>query len=189
MTMTPGRAPNPFILTMSAEPSPPPGIHVLPASAEQQPIVANLLELYAHDFSEFVDLQLDPDGRFGYPGLPRYWSDEGRFPFLVTVDGHLAGCALVCRGSRISADPQTWDMAEFFIVRRYRKRGVGAAVAHEIWRRFPGAWEIRVMESNGPARAFWAAAVAAFTGSPADARLAELHEKRWEVFSVASLTG
>lgn len=173
---------------MSAEPSPPQGVHVLSASADQQPIVANLLELYAHDFSEFVDLQLKPDGRFGYPGLSLYWSEEGRFPFLVTVDGHLAGCALVCRGSRIGADPQTWDMAEFFIVRRYRKRGVGAAVAHEIWRRFPGTWEIRVMEGNHPARAFWGAAVAAFTRSPAEARFIELQAKRWEVFSFASPT-
>lgn len=171
---------------MSAEQSPPPEVHVLHASAEQQPVVANLLELYAHDFSELVDLQLQQDGRFGYPGLSRYWSDEGRFPFLVTVDGHLAGCVLVCRGSRTRADPQTWDMAEFFIVRRYRKRGVGAAAAHEIWRRFPGAWEIRVMESNHPARAFWRAAVAAFTRSPPEARFIELQEKRWEVFSFTS---
>lgn len=171
---------------MSSEQSPLTGIHVLHASAQQQPVVANLLELYAHDFSEFVDLQLQPDGRFGYPGLSRYWSEEGRFPFLVTVDGHLAGCVLVCRGSRVSADPQPWDMAEFFIVRRYRKQGVGAAVAHEIWRRFPGAWEIRVMEGNRPARAFWRASVAAFTRAPAEARLIELQEKRWEVFSFAS---
>jgi predicted acetyltransferase len=171
---------------MSSEQPPPPAIHVLHASAQQQPVVANLLELYAHDFSEFVDLQLQPDGRFGYPELSRFWSEDGCFPFLVTVDGHLAGCALVCRGSRVSADPQTWDMAEFFIVRRYRNRGVGAAVAHEIWRRFPEAWEIRVMESNRPARAFWRAAVAAFTCSPAEARLIELQEKRWEVFSFAS---
>jgi predicted acetyltransferase len=149
-------------------------------------VLANLLELYCHDFSELIDLQLQPDGRFGYPWLSLYWQEEGRHPFLVTVDGHLAGFVLIARGSRISEDPNVWDVAEFFIVRRYRKRGVGATVAQEIWRRFPGAWEVRVAESNAPARAFWAATTQAFTSSGALERLIQLQEKRWHVFSFLS---
>jgi predicted acetyltransferase len=171
---------------MPSETSLPSGIEVLRAAAEQQAVVANLLELYAYDFSEIMDLQLQPDGRFGYPELSRYWREEGRFPFLVTVDGHLAGCALVSRGSRITADPRVWDMAEFFIARRYRRRGVGAAVACEIWRRFPGPWEIRVLESNGPARVFWEAAVRTFAHSTAGAKMIEVQEKRWQVFPFES---
>lgn len=171
---------------MGSEDTLPPGIEVLRATAEQEPVLANLLELYAHDFSEFSDLRLQPDGRFGYPELSRYWREEGRFPFLVKVDGHLAGFALVSRGSRISDDPRVWDMAEFFIVRRYRKRGIGAAVAREVWRHFPGAWEVRVLETNRPALSFWKAAVGAFTRSRAKAAVIELGEKRWRLFSFTS---
>ncbi len=40
-------------------------IQVIPATADQAPILANLLELYAHDFSEFHDLDIGEDGRFG----------------------------------------------------------------------------------------------------------------------------
>ncbi len=171
---------------MSSEESLPLGVEVFPAAPEQEPVLANLLELYAHDFSEFIDLQLQPNGRYGYPWLSLYWQEEGRFPFLVRVDGHLAGFVLVSRGSRIRDDPEVWDMAEFFIVRRYRRRGIGAAVAQEIWRRFPGAWEVRVLESNEPAQAFWAATIRAFTGSRVEETIAEQQEKRWQVFSFAS---
>ncbi|HYR09449.1 MAG TPA: GNAT family N-acetyltransferase [Longimicrobium sp.] len=171
---------------MKSETLLPPGVEVRRAAAEEQAIVMNLLQLYAHDFSEFIDLQLQPDGRFGDPDLSRYWREEGRFPFLVRVDGHLAGCVLVSRGSPIREDPRVWDMAEFFIVRRYRKRGIGAAVAHEIWRRLPGPWEVRVLESNRPARAFWGAAIRAFTPSMAEGRMMEVRENRWEVFSFVS---
>lgn len=163
----------------------PSGVEVAHATAEQEPVLTNLLELYAHDFSAILDLQLAPDGRFGYPGLARYWHEEGRFPFLIRVDGNLAGFALVSRGSRVSADPGVWDMAEFFVVRRYRSRGIGAAVAREIWRRFPGAWEIRVLEANRAARAFWRATIGSFTARGADTR-ATLEEKVWQVFSFAS---
>jgi predicted acetyltransferase len=161
-------------------------VEVLPAAAEEEPVLANLLELYAHDFSEIIDLRLRPDGRFGCPELSRYWQEEGRFPFLVRVGGFLAGFALVAKGSRVSGDPRVWDMAEFFVVRGYRKRGIGAAAAREIWRRFPGAWEVRVMEDNHPARAFWSAAAGAFTHSRAEGVITELQGKRWEVFSFVS---
>src|SRR5262249_27583076 len=100
-------------------------IELVPAAPDQQPILANMLELYAHDFSEFHELELGVDGRFGYPYLPLYWSDPNRRPFLVRVGGKLAGLVLVKRGSELSGDETVWDMAEFFVVRRYRRRGIG----------------------------------------------------------------
>jgi hypothetical protein len=65
-------------------------IEVIPARSAQEPILANLLELYAHDFSEFHDLELGADGRFGYGGLSLYWNEPGRQPFLVWVDGKIS---------------------------------------------------------------------------------------------------
>jgi len=40
-------------------------IEVIPVAPEEQPIVANLLELYAHDFSEFHPVEIGADGKFG----------------------------------------------------------------------------------------------------------------------------
>jgi hypothetical protein len=36
----------------------PANIELVSATADQEPILANLLELYMHDFSEFLDLDL-----------------------------------------------------------------------------------------------------------------------------------
>ncbi|MGD0436124.1 MAG: hypothetical protein ABSB86_06650 [Bryobacteraceae bacterium] len=70
-------------------------LEVILASPEQAPILANLLELYAHDFSEFHPLDLGENGRFGYRSLPLYWSEPGRHPFLIRLGGKLAGVVLV----------------------------------------------------------------------------------------------
>jgi predicted acetyltransferase len=140
------------------------GVEVVSAPRDQESVLANLLELYAYDLSEVFNLYLRPDGRYGYEPLPLYWQEESRFPFLVKVDGYLAGLALISRGSLISGDSNIWDMAEFFVLRRYRRMGVGAAAAQEIWRRFPGSWEVRVLETNQPAQMFWQATIRAFTG-------------------------
>lgn len=163
-----------------------PSVEVHPAAPEEEPVLANLLELYSHDFSEFIDLPLQPDGRFGYPRLALYWREESRHPFLVRMDGQLAGFALVSRGSHIGGDPQVWDMTEFFILRGYRRRGIGAAVAREIWRRLPGPWEVRVIESNQAAQAFWSAVIEAFTSARARETTTAEQGKHWRVFSFTS---
>jgi len=161
-------------------------IEVIPAAAEQEPILANLLELYAHDFSEFLDLELGADGRFGYKRLALYWSEPGRQPFLVRIDGKLAGLVLVKKGSDVSGNTTVWDMAEFFVIRGYRRRGIGTQIAHEVWKRFPGAWEVRVMESNIPAYHFWARAISRFMGEEIHSVRVEKSGECWNLFSFES---
>jgi predicted acetyltransferase len=160
-------------------------IEIIPAAEEQESIVANLLELYAHDFSEFHHLELGADGRFGHRQLALYWSNPDRSPFLVRVNGELAGLVLVKR-SEVSGDETVWDMAEFFVVRGYRRRGIGTQIAHEVWRRFPGIWEVRVMESNRSARLFWERAIQAFTGETLHSIRVEKGGELWNVFSFES---
>jgi predicted acetyltransferase len=158
-------------------------IEVIPATEEQEPILANLLELYAHDFSEFSDLELGPDGRFGYRDLSLFWREPDRHPFLVRIDGRLAGLILVKRGSAISGDQAVWDMAEFFVARGYRRRGIGTKMAHEVWRRVPGRWEVRVMESNSSALLFWERAVREFADQATPSVRFEKDGKWWHVFT------
>jgi len=161
-------------------------IEVIPATREQEPILANLLELYAHDFSEFQALELGPHGRFGYKNLPLYWVEPNRHPFLVRLNGKLAGFVLVKRGSEISDNETIWDMAEFFVVRAYRRRGIGAQIAHEVWRRFPGLWEVRVMEANRLGHQFWEHAISTFLGERVHSTPLEKGGKCWRVFAFES---
>jgi predicted acetyltransferase len=161
-------------------------IELILAAPEHQPVLANLLELYAHDFSEFHDLELGTDGRFGYRHLPLYWSEPGRHPFLVTMDGKLAGLVFVKRGSEISGSESIWDMAEFFVVRGYRRRGIGTEIAHQVWRRFPGLWEVRAMQSNPPACHFWERTISEFIGKTVPSVLVETGGECWHLFSFES---
>ena len=161
-------------------------VEVEPASREHAPILLNLLELYAHDFSEFHLLDIGADGRFGYKSLPLYWSEPDRHPFLIRVDGKLAGLALVKRGSEISGDDTAWDMAEFFVIRGYRRRGIGMLAAKDLWNRFPGIWEVRVVQSNVLAKMFWEQAVSTFTGEAIQPVFIEKDGRKWQFFSFES---
>lgn len=151
-------------------------LEIIPAVPSQEPILANLIELYAHDFTEFHDLEIGDDGKFGYSSLPLYWSDPDRHPFLVKLDGKLAGFVLVKK------DDAFWDVAEFFILRGHRRRGIGTQVAHEIWKQFPGPWQVRVLHTNKSAQRFWADAIATFAGKPIE----PVQIETWTVFSFES---
>ena len=161
-------------------------IHLEPALREHAPILANLLELYAHDFSEFQSLDIGPDGRFDYRSLPLYWSESNRHPFLIRLDGKLAGLALVTRGLEISDNQEVWDMAEFFVLRGCRRRGIGTLAAQEVWRRFPGLWEVRVMRSNPTASLFWKQAISDFIRESIQPVCIDKNGQSWHLYSFRS---
>ena len=163
-----------------------PPVEIALASAADQPILANLLELYAHDFSEFHSVEISSDGRFHYNELPLYFTDPARIPLLIRVGGKLAGFAFVRKGSRISNRPEVWDMAEFFILRAWRRRGIGARAAALVFRRFPGVWEVRAMHANPQADPFWQKAISGFAGEPVRSVPAELHGTHWQLFTFTS---
>lgn len=160
-------------------------IEVVPATKEQESILDNLLQLYAHDFREFHNVPLDENGRFHYKNLPLYWSDPQRQAFLVKVDDKVAGFVFVKEGSEVSGNKEVWDVTEFFIMREFRRRGVGMRAAQEIWKQFPGPWEVRVMEANHAAVEFWKKAIATLGGESRVNSFVKDGES-WRIFSFNS---
>ena len=125
-----------------------------------------------------------PTAVSGYKHLPLYWSEPDRPPFLVKLNGKLAGLALVKKGSHNRAD--VWEVGEFFIVRAYRRQGIGMKIAHEVWKRFSEPWEVRVMKSNRVALNFWHRAIAAFIGEAIHPSRIEKENEFWQVFAFES---
>jgi predicted acetyltransferase len=53
-----------------------------------------------------------------------------------------------------------FSIAEFFIMRKYRRRGVGREVAYKLFEMFKGRWSVFWLESNLPAKTFWTRTIA-----------------------------
>lgn len=123
-------------------------------SASQRPVLENLFELYAHDFSEIVPLSLNERGRFDV-ALRARWFEDGGHTYLIHADEELAGFAIAERGSRIDDDPDVFDVAELFVVRGLRRHGVGLAAARALLSVWAGRWEIRVRANHTLALTFW----------------------------------
>jgi predicted acetyltransferase len=151
---------------------------------EQARVLRNLFELYVHDFSEQVPIALKPNGRFDLPLDERYWSADDHFAYFVYEASELVGFALVRRGSRVTSEPDVMDVAEFFVVRGARRRGVGSAAAHALFESMPMRWEIRIRRTNVAARQFWLSAARDWLGAEPVPSAFEAQGVAWELITL-----
>ena len=124
-------------------------------------LIRRLMEFYLYDFSEYVGSDVDENGIYGDEYLDLYWNDAARSAWLVTVIDRLAGFVLV--NEYVLVEGNERSIAEFFVMRKYRRQGVGNQVAVQIFDRLPSKWEVRVVERNLPAQAFWRKVISAYT--------------------------
>jgi predicted acetyltransferase/predicted kinase len=149
---------------------------------DEKPIFANLLNLYLHDLSAYTGAGPDADGRFRYHYLDAYWPPEGqaegRVPYLIHAEGELSGFVLKTRHSRLRDDASANSVAEFFVVRTWRRAGVGRRAACALFDLIPGRWEVAQLRHNTAARAFWRSVISDYT----DGRFVEhqLADERWD---------
>ncbi|MEZ6028850.1 MAG: GNAT family N-acetyltransferase [Hyphomonadaceae bacterium] len=147
----------------------------------QRETLANLVQLYIHDFSEFLSgqrkLAVEADGRFAdLLRLDDYWREADRSVWFIRAGGQLAGFALLNARSHCDR-PVDFNMGEFFVMRTFRRDGVGAQAAIDLIRMHAGQWEIAVSARNPPALAFWPRVVAA--AGVADVETLEGDGKQW----------
>jgi predicted acetyltransferase len=156
-------------------------VSVVAAERAQAPLIQNLMQLYTHDFSEFWGGtsrgEVNAQGLFDTYPLDQYWAQPEWTPMLICCDRMLAGFCLVNdrTHSGLTADR---NMAEYFILRKHRGRGVSQAAAGIIFSRHPGLWEVAVARKNARAREFWRRAI---KGSAKSSQFQELdlEDERW----------
>lgn len=140
-------------------------ISIVQADHFQKEIFKHLLELYAYDFTCIWDFDIGEDGTYGYPHLDLFWYKQNYYPFLIYVENKLAGFVLIQKGLEqfdIQPDDNRWNVTEFFILRKFRGKGIGQEVIQAIWKTFKGEWQIRVLKENQLATTFWEKTIASF---------------------------
>ncbi len=153
------------------------------ASPNERVVCENLLQLYQYDFSEFAGGVVRPDGRFPYhDDFADRWGRPSFHPFLLRVldeeprdhvtEWRPAGFAFVANATYFAEtpEPDQWLMDDFFVMRKYRRRGVGTMLARHCLDAFAGRWEVGEMQENVTAQTFWRRVIGEYT----DGRFEEL---------------
>lgn len=145
---------------------------------DDRPVLEQLAQLYMYDFTEHAHGDVTDEGRFPYMDLSEFFCRPVRRAYFVRVDGKLAGFALAYEGEAFrNPSERVWWMEEFFVMRKYRKRGVGERVATQLFDAIGGAWEVGQVPTNVGAQAFWRTVIGRYTGG--DFEEFELDDERW----------
>jgi predicted acetyltransferase len=168
---------------------PPTPLKITKIGPEAEQVMRNLLEHYLHDMSEWFHLDTHPDGSFSYD-TSLLWQPD-RDVYLVRSDDALAGFAIIGKAGRWLGEgaADVHDVHEFFVLRRYRRDGIGWTVAERLWNQRPGPWLVRVAVANAPAVAFWRAAINGYTGGDFTEEPREANGRQWSYFRFESPGG
>ncbi len=156
-------------------------IALIRLAAKDEALLQNLFQLYTHDFSDFwIDTprgDLGPDGRFADYPLSPYWTRPNWQADLIRMNGEIAGFILI-NDETHSGLPADRNVAETFILRKYRRQGLAHKVVREVFDRHPGQWELAVARANLAALAFWQATVSS-SAQASDLEELDLQSEAW----------
>lgn len=143
---------------------------------EQKPVLRNLMELYRYDFSEFDQDDVSDFGLYGYEYIDHYWIEGGRHPFFIKVDDKLAGFVLIRQVHSFDNTNEINSISEFFVMKKYRGKGIGKTTAFKIFDMFSGEWKVAEIEENKPAQIFWRKVILEYTKG----NFEEIREDDWK---------
>lgn len=129
------------------------------ADQKSKEVIYNLFQLYRYDMSEFTLDTPNHMGRYSYGKyFEHYWTEENRYPYLIVYSEKICGFALI----REISD-NCFSIAEFFILRNYRLKGVGKDVAFKLFDLHQGEWHVSQDKDNYSAQKFWRRVIGLYT--------------------------
>ena len=132
------------------------------ASRSDLLIIKNLVPYYIYDMSECMRWPTKKDGRYeGCDGIEAYWSDPDKRAFILRSGREPAGFVLLLKGNH--GPDIDYSFTDFFVLRKFRHRGVGERIARQFFKRFPGGWQVDHLTQNKPAAAFWKKVISRYT--------------------------
>ncbi|MDR3476596.1 MAG: GNAT family N-acetyltransferase [Gammaproteobacteria bacterium] len=132
-------------------------LKLIPASISDYSVIQNMGRFYVYDMSEYMGhakgWEMPQDGLYECISFKKYWETDKAYPFLIHYKNEIAGFVIV---DNLGCESATeFNMAQFFILRKFKHQGIGKAVANWCFDRFPGRWEVMVMPGNEGAYRFW----------------------------------
>ncbi len=155
-------------------------LHILPPALEIEAVeegdvdaLHRMIDFYCYDYAEFDGADLLPSGSYEYIDARKYYERNNTYPYVFKMNGEYAGFALI---QRVTDETGTfWYLEDYFIMRKFRRYGIGKQAAVRIFDRLEGEWEVRQDASNEPAQKFWKKVIGAYTNN----HYRSIQRRRW----------
>lgn len=130
-------------------------VELMQTGPEHAELIRNLYQFYAYESSDWEQEDVEADGRFYIheAHLARYWQEPQWSANLILVDGFIAGFLLIERSELPGLE--ALELADLFILKKYRRQGIGRALATQVLTSGEEDWLVRFYGQDEMALAFW----------------------------------
>jgi predicted acetyltransferase len=130
-------------------------IIIEPVKKECKEVLRNLLEKYNYEFSQYDNTDVNAKGLYGYDWLDSYWTDDKRWAYFIKCNDNLAGFMMINDYQETNGLTTDFTMAEFFILFKYRRLGIGKYAAKYAFDKYKGKWQLKRHPKNIASVHFW----------------------------------
>lgn len=129
-------------------------INLVLVNIKQKDLLRNMVKDYREELFESKN-----PGEYKY--FDSYFNKKSYKPYFIKVDNQIVGFILVNKYSIVEIKANS--IAEFYVKKEYRNKGIGKTAAYKVFNMFPGKWEIREREKNIMAYKFWNKVIGEYT--------------------------
>lgn len=141
-------------------------IKLIRIESKDKSILQNLFQLYMHDITASLAMDVNQHGLFEYDYIDYYFIEKNRYAYLIYIDDKIGGFVLVDDDFMVLdkyKDVPCYNLSEMFILNAYKKKGYGEIVVNRIFEMYKGNWEIRPVPRSEGAKRFWIKVVKNYT--------------------------
>jgi len=125
-----------------------------PITAANMDIYLSLAQLYEEEFAPITGATKDASGLFPL-STP---IDETHIGYYYCVDNREIGFAVINTGQN------PYDVCEFFVLKDYRKQGIGEELAVKVFNLHRVNWSVKQLYNAKKANSFWIKVISKYTG-------------------------
>lgn len=101
-------------------------ISLYKAGINDKALLDNLLQLYLHDLSEYIQIEVGPTGKYEQNISSKYVSSFDRSAYIVHAEYHIIGFVLV------EPKGDALKVRDLFVLNMWRGKGVGSAIVETL---------------------------------------------------------
>jgi len=101
-------------------------ISLYKAGINDKALLDNLLQLYLHDLSEFMHIEVGPNGKYEQNISTKFVSSFDKSAYIIHAEYHIIGFVLVEPQNEVT------QVRDLFVLNMWRGKGVGSAVVETL---------------------------------------------------------
>ena len=125
------------------------------ASSQNRELLFRLLQYSLFEESVTDGNEINAEGLFDYPWFELYFTENDREAYFIkdAGSGALLGFAMI--NAHVTVGNEGHAIAEFLILPKYRRMGIGSEAARQCFALHKGLWEVSPSYGSNSAMAFW----------------------------------